>query len=447
MDALVELLGRVVAAVRRHPLPAAAVSAAVVVGLVIPLLVVDSGPPAKTKVSTSERTSTTSASAASETSSTIGSGGASTTLSASSSGSPSRGASAAPARRGSSGSAGSGSPGSHPTVGGWHAQALPSGAQALMGVSCVDGGFCVSVGSSILTTTDYGAHWTSQTMPPLANSNDRLLAASCISNTTCWSVSVYAVMLKTTDGGRTWARENLPSGYNLAFGVWCLGPDHCWASAVSGAASAIVRTTDGGATWTASPVPPETGSANGGACATLLLCWAGGTSPEPPNYVGSGPPALYESTDGGATWTVGPRFSMPSDGKDNYINDVSCSGPQTCTAVGIVDRQGADQPVLASTNDGKNWTLEPTPPGVPGLDGVSCTSGGCWAVGQSWSGSTTGSVIVESAATGSAATVRFTTTAAYLPAIACVPSGPCWAVGKPSGPQQPPAAVFSDVTT
>src|SRR5205823_6299323 len=121
-------------------------------------------------------------------------------------------------------------------------------------VWCVDGGFCVAVGFSILTTTDAGGHWTAQPMPSLARSGDHLIAASCVSMTTCWALSQGAVMLKTTDGGHSWTRESLPSGFGLVFGLWCVAPDHCWAPA-GGPQNVILHTTDGGATWGGSSLP------------------------------------------------------------------------------------------------------------------------------------------------------------------------------------------------
>ena len=127
------------------------------------------------------------------------------------------------------------------------------------------------------------------------------------------------------------------------------------------------------ATW--SPQNPATpGGALGASlrsvsCPAARLCIAVGTS-GPAFDPGA---ALVERWNGSA-WAIEPTADP---GASNLsLEDVSCSAPDACTAVGFADKAGTGQVALVERWDGRAWTLQDTP-AIAGrvyaqLSGVSC---------------------------------------------------------------------------
>ncbi|MDA8071217.1 MAG: hypothetical protein M0Z82_06330 [Actinomycetota bacterium] len=93
-------------------------------------------------------------------------------------------------------------------------------------------------------------------------------------------------------------------------------------------------------------------------------------------------PALYETTNAGATW-VNDTVSLPS--ATGNLDSVSCTSATSCQAVGY---SSSGPSSVALSYNGTRWTTETLPSGTGGLDSVSCTSAtSCQAVGYSYTSS------------------------------------------------------------
>ncbi len=164
----------------------------------------------------------------------------------------------------------------------------------------------------VLVTRDGGARWTPQPLPVPASG---LCFGGCeaygpprfFGQTGFMAIGDAPdapYLLASTDLGQTWVREPLPAGAGDYPRITFFGPrDGVLVSAdPSGAiGSTVATTTDGGATWTTIPlgrsftangtefdfVSPRTGFA-----------WIPGSDTP------GGPPAMYETTDSGRTWTA-----------------------------------------------------------------------------------------------------------------------------------------------
>jgi photosystem II stability/assembly factor-like uncharacterized protein len=95
---------------------------------------------------------------------------------------------------------------------------------------------------------------------------------SCASTSDCVAVSAYqTAILTTTDGGSTWNSQTVPSGVTYLDAVSCGSTSTCVAvGPVAGLSvpPAIITTNDGGLTWTSQPVPNGVGSLQGASCAS-----------------------------------------------------------------------------------------------------------------------------------------------------------------------------------
>ena len=136
----------------------------------------------------------------------------------------------------------------------------------------VEGDVSGSSASEMFTTTDGGQSWSSQPSP---GQGDHLL--SCATATHCVSLEsqvgpgdhgVQYVSSVTTDGGATWASSFVPGTFR-AYAVQCVTASVCVATGQAPKAyeitnpqdahgiAAVIYSTDGGTTWTPAEVPGE----------------------------------------------------------------------------------------------------------------------------------------------------------------------------------------------
>jgi hypothetical protein len=91
----------------------------------------------------------------------------------------------------------------------------------------------------------------------------------------------------------------------------------------------------------------------------------------------------------GSVWAIQP-IPNPAATQGSQLNSVSCTSATSCTAVGSYQSSDfttfGQEETLVEVWDGTTWSLRPTPnPSAAGnnlLEGVSCTSLVCTAVGQ-----------------------------------------------------------------
>lgn len=225
-------------------------------------------------------------------------------------------------------------------------------------------------------TTDGGAHWTTDALPPpplqtagygedFLDANDAWAAIAAGSSEFC---ADHVVVFKTSDGGQNWqhiawvdAPPKDPS-QDLVTSVFFKDRQNGW---LYTSTDGVFRTSDGGADWTAiSPAPtvPIAGCSAGPG-----IYFAGATNGwlqiQCANAVNPGPYRLLVTRDGGVTWAVQTIASNASvlssvlpiftDSRHGYVWD---------PAVGLLE---------ATSDGGVTWSLR-TPP----ISGYPCLAKG-----------------------------------------------------------------------
>jgi hypothetical protein len=246
-----------------------------------------------------------------------------------------------------------------------------------------------------------------------------------------------------TDGPTGWALQSTPEppvsdGYT--FGVSCTAPDAC--TAVGRRINSLgvwvtLAETWNGTSWEPQPTPDPAGSIQseleGVSCTAADACWAAGFS-----TTGSGrTKTLVEAWDG-TSWTI-QSTPNPTRATDSELEGVSCT-TNVCTAVGFSFTSSSERTVtLAEAWDGSSWSIQttPTPTGDTAgyLEGVSCTAAdACAAVGYSLTPSGVGATLALAwdGTSWNTQTTPTLTGALYdaLSGVSCTAADACTAVGS-----------------
>jgi photosystem II stability/assembly factor-like uncharacterized protein len=228
----------------------------------------------------------------------------------------------------------------------------------------------------IVRTNDGGINWYDVTPPDLEEAGSAV-ETFILDNDHAWvqkpdfnNFPNNGLLYHTADGGLTWGISSTPfSGGGLSF----LDPDNGWMLADLGVgagsnAVAVFQTTDGGATWTQTysndPNHPEAGDSLplGGLKADLVplnmqTAWVGGVVYSP------GTVYLYRTDDGGRTWTP-VTLELP-DGAENFEVGIDRDQMQFVSATDgfLIVRMSGDSTqtaVYVTSDGGATWTLTPT---------------------------------------------------------------------------------------
>jgi photosystem II stability/assembly factor-like uncharacterized protein len=198
------------------------------------------------------------------------------------------------------------------------------------------------------------------------------------------------ILYRTSDGGATWDQAAVPFGGGaLRF----VDGRNGWMMASLGAgagsmAIGVFQTQDSGATWSQEyindPTQPGAGDTlplgglkNGITPIDALRAWIGGVTYEPGRIY------LYQTADGGRTWTVSP-VKAPVEYKEA---ELQTAGPYfvdpevAFLPVHISYQYGVMLAVYASRDGGASWTL--TPQYIPQGGSIDFVSRG---VGFAWNG-------------------------------------------------------------
>jgi hypothetical protein len=300
-------------------------------------------------------------------------------------------------------------------------------------VSCVSVGNCTAVGDGQVTSYDGDSSTTS-------------MAAATETNGTWGSVVVPPL---PADAG------NYSEGPDLG-SVSCPAAGDCDASGAyltnaSPAASRALFEGERGGTWSQATGETVPAPANGGQNVGLTKISCGGISDcgvvvedlEGEQEVG----LLGTETKG--TWGALAAPSLPSGDATPYLNDVSCSAPGECVAVGEdADYASGNHDGLLVTESGGTWGAGVAPPlpadaaptsdvYIDDIDAVSCpATGSCTAIGT-YQGAHSSEMLLLDQTGGS-----WRATTAVLPAdsdsaagapdpvaVSCAAPGDCTAVG------------------
>ncbi|MCL4448382.1 MAG: IPT/TIG domain-containing protein [Actinobacteria bacterium] len=149
---------------------------------------------------------------------------------------------------------------------------------------------------------------------------------------------------------------------------------------------------------------------NSVSCPSSSVCFAVGD-----NSVGG--PAVYETTDGGTSWSNSTASISPS--LIGVLSGISCVSQTFCEAVGS---DYANSTGIAVGYNGTTWSSQTVPSGIPGLFGISCVSQTfCEAVGST-------TLITYNGSTWSSQTAP--AGVSVLNGISCVSQTFCEAVGS-----------------
>ena len=179
---------------------------------------------------------------------------------------------------------------------------------------------------------------------------------------TFYAVEFFQARLwKSTDAGLTWRPFSGPGGQQvILLRTDPLEPDTLYALTTAGLALRLHRSTDGGASWTPLAfLPANCGLADlavvrPSASSPAVLYAAGARSPSIPCSPAS-QPALFRSSDGGASWTDVSAglpgelvLAVTADPQDSRV---------VYAGIGAGTLEGVDRGVWKSTDSGATWQL------------------------------------------------------------------------------------------
>jgi hypothetical protein len=303
----------------------------------------------------------------------------------------------------------------------WTSQSVPAGVGELNSVTCQSSSDCDAVGDgngsagSIVATTDGGAVWSSKLVPSGAGDLD---GVSCTSSAACYAVGANTgntgpVIISTADGS-TWSSDAVPPGVTSLTSVACVTSTlDCTAV---GPGNGVLIVTSGGP-WASETAPSGTGDLNGVACSSAMDCYAVGEGI-------SGDGDIIATTDGGALWASQALLT----GVDT-LESIACVPSSTdCTTVGV-ETKGSG--AIIATTDGSTWNSQTVPAGVNNLAGVTCPSPAhCFGVGSTGNGAASAGVIVATSDGGGTWTDQTVPAGVNsLDGIVCTSISDCIAVG------------------
>jgi len=296
-----------------------------------------------------------------------------------------------------------------------------------------------------------GTSWEVQTTPnPFGSTDSELYGVSCTDGDACTAVGFFNVSSGKTKtlaeawDGSSWSIQPTPKRTRTTaaelFAVSCTASDACTAVGSSYASSSgrtvtLAEAWDG-TSWSVQATPSPTGDTNaylqGVSCTTADACTAVGYSVTPSGVAA----ALAEARDG-TSWSVQATATL-AGATYSSLSGVSCTASGACTAVGSDTSSSKETETLAEVWDGTSWSVQatPNPTGAIGdtLSGVSCTAGGsCTAVGSSATSSGKTLTLAEARGATSwkiqATGIPSGATSSYLQGVSCTAGDSCTAVG------------------
>jgi hypothetical protein len=193
----------------------------------------------------------------------------------------------------------------------------------------------------------------------------------------------------------------------------------------SGAPSTIAPGSPWQGTLVTVTLPPPVNSLDALDCVDSARCWAVGST------VGAaGAPngaAIVATTNGGGSWSLQPVPATVA-----YLSGISCSDRRHCTAVGQAG-QTANGPgaIITTADGGATWQAAAVPTGVLDVTAVACQADRrCMATGSTASG--TAALVSASAQAGWVQRGALPPTLSGATGISCPDSQQCWVTAHSS---------------
>ena len=254
------------------------------------------------------------------------------------------------------------------------------------------GSTTVGIDPETLVESWDGSAWTVVPTPNVTGKVNILNGVSCTSPTSCVAVGAawvedifdFQTVIERWNGV-TWSIDPTtgPAGVGYLSDVSCVNSSDCVAAGWDNSGHTLVLAWDG-TSWSVVPSPSVAGSDNalyGVTCLSAADCVAVGVSAAYTTGTGS---TLVEAWDG-KNWSI--QTTAGATGIGDALNHVSCSSDHACVATGFHFAPGDSGPqlTLAESWNGSAWSIVPSPsPSATrnNLQNVSCSSPtSCLAVG------------------------------------------------------------------
>jgi hypothetical protein len=263
---------------------------------------------------------------------------------------------------------------------------------------------------------------------PRASYETALLAVSCPSASLCLAVGQQAhgtslAPLTEHLAGGSWRTIRAPAlgRSSQLLGISCPGPRFCIAVGAepTGALSELWN----GHSWQRVEVAGPVGVATltSVSCVSQSFCLAvGATALSQP---------LIELWDG-AVWSRLYEQSAPNL-EPSPLESVSCASATFCVAVGTAFEPGGGQSILIERYEDGSLESLPPPPSLttPSLEGVSCLTSGCLAVGSQGIGPQRKALALTITTTSVQRALPPPTPTVTLSAVSCAGPATCTAIG------------------
>jgi len=264
-----------------------------------------------------------------------------------------------------------------PPTAGWDVAQYFGSTLGLNGVSCPTASVCIAVGLTtlvsglVVTSVDGGTTWSQQHVPTgVGPLND----VSCLSALTCIAVGNGQVV-GTIDGGVSWVPH--PLGQGPITGIACGGAHTCVAVGTDTttntfcASGMAYTTTDSGKSWNATKLGCFTPS--GISCPLASFCEVIGQQTSGGAQFGQ----VMGTVDAGLHWEVQYKLI----GGVTNLGGISCPTANVCTVVG----GSLKTPILGTSDGGKTWAAQASPPPPAALEAVGCANTqSCQAVASNY---------------------------------------------------------------
>ncbi len=288
----------------------------------------------------------------------------------------------------------------------WSVVSSPNSAPAefndLNGVTCVPGSLCFAVG--------YHSN---------ANSGSNQTLVEQLSFLGTWSIIPSANYIPTS----------------VLNGVTCASVSQCWTVGYDNEGTSanpvnqILFEQWNGTAWTIFPRPILVGASSllqGVTCTSASQCWSVGAYLTGNHYQ----TLIYQWA--GTSWSFinSPNTSTT---QSNLLSSVACASTSQCFTVGNYLDSALNVHTLMEQWNGSAWSIVPPPAGLGAaseLNGVTCVSGQCWAVGYNLVSSSYQTLIEQWNGTSwSIIPSANTTNVNFLNAVTCNSNSDCWTVG------------------